>query len=288
MHLKQETLNQIPGLSGLTDVQHSPAYIISLTSYGTRLFDTAPYAITTILNQSVKPDRVILWLAYEDSETPEAFKALKGKGLEIRFCEDIKSYKKLVPSLRDFPDDYIITADDDCYYPYDWFEQLLAQHRQDPQKIVCHRARAIQVDEQHHLLPYRLWPDFRSLDQSQQQARRIFPTGSSGVLYPPHCLSNGIFDEGTFMRLSPKSDETWTWAMSVVNTRYFGDVNPFVMVKDSNSSQLPTIDRSQQRNGNALFNYNEPGGKDQQLKAVADALPEINIFLRSIYPTVVA
>ncbi len=46
------------------------------------------------------------------------------KGLTIDWCEDIKSYKKLIPTLKKYPDAIIVTADDDLIYDNKWLEQL--------------------------------------------------------------------------------------------------------------------------------------------------------------------
>ncbi|MCL1946985.1 MAG: glycosyltransferase family 2 protein, partial [Chitinivibrionia bacterium] len=159
---KKNTLALIPTLPALQSRadKNSPKYIVSLTSYGKRLTNTAPYAIVTLFNQNIKPDRIILWVAREDEENiPDTIYELVEKGLEIRFCENIKSYKKLIFSLREFPNDRIITADDDVYYPSDWLEQLIAEHKKNPRKIICHRAKGIKVDKDYKLLPYKKWDD---------------------------------------------------------------------------------------------------------------------------------
>jgi hypothetical protein len=118
----------IPTLKPL-EAKNSPRYIVSLTSYGKRLRMTAPYAIITLLNQSVRPDKIVLWVGHGDKENiPAIMNRLTKKGLEIRFCEDVKSYTKLVPALREFPEDCIITSDDDIYYPKNWLKLLKRYH----------------------------------------------------------------------------------------------------------------------------------------------------------------
>ena len=45
-------------------------------------------------------------------------------GLTIDWYHDIRSYKKLIPTLKRYPDDIIITADDDILYPCNMVSDL--------------------------------------------------------------------------------------------------------------------------------------------------------------------
>ena len=133
-----------------------PQYIVTLTSHGNRLKETAPYAIATLLNQSVMPDRIILWLAH-GTTIPSILKKLTKYGVEIRFCEDVGQHTKLVPALKAFPNDILVTADDDVFYPVNWFEQLRSAYLNDPGKIYTHRAHEIGLDENNNITPYNDW-----------------------------------------------------------------------------------------------------------------------------------
>lgn len=289
---KHRILRLIPTLEPL-ESKNSPKYIVSLTSYKKRLIDTAPYAIITLLNQSIKPNKVVLWVAHEDKEViPDVLHKLTEKGLEIRFCEDMKSYKKLIPALQEFPEDYIITADDDFYYHRDWFAQLKELHLKSPKKIICHRAHGIKVDENHNPLPYDEW-DYqiepsvyfaRDLEsQSSHQYEAIFPTGGAGTLYPPRCLSEKVNNEELFMKLTPQADDIWFWAMAVLNKEYFGCGSPYLIVSFGYSGNFQIVDFRQTQDQNALFNYNiKQDGNDKQLKAIVEYFPEIKEYLKKI------
>jgi hypothetical protein len=131
-------------------------FIITLTSYGKRVKSTAPYTICSLLNQTILADRIILWLA-EGTPIPPLLKKLVKKGLEIEYCKDLKSYKKLIPALKKYPDAVLITADDDVYYPENWFEQLKNAYNMDKTKIYAHRIHEIALDQHRNILPYRKW-----------------------------------------------------------------------------------------------------------------------------------
>lgn len=63
-----------------------------------------------------------------------------------KWCNDLKSYKKLVPALQEFPHDILITADDDLFYEPEWLEKLYNAYLENPQIIHCHRAHYIQLN----------------------------------------------------------------------------------------------------------------------------------------------
>ena len=299
---RRKALSLIPALKPL-ESKNSPQYIVSLTSYGKRLTDTAPVGIVTLLNQTVKPDRIILWVGNNDKENiPRVMKKLTEKGVEIRFCEDIRSYTKLIPALVNFPDDYIITADDDLFYPQNWFEQLMFEHKNNPRKIICHRAHGIKVDRNHNPIPYFKWDQciepniyfgqtFPSQNENGNRPRleSVFPTGVGGILYPPKCFYKDITNKELFLKLSPFADDIWFWAMAVINKEYFGVESPYILVKDSHSQKLPLIDPRQEKGKNALWNYNwAENGNDKQLKAVIEQYPQLRDVLGKIEEEVIS
>src|SRR5574344_601033 len=123
--------------------------IISLTSCPNRI-NTVHLAIKSILNQSYQA-KVILYLA--DSEFPNREKELpiellnlldKYVNFEIRYCSNLKSYKKLIPALIDFPDSIHITIDDDILYQKNMISELYKEYLKNSNYIHCHR--------EHHLI----------------------------------------------------------------------------------------------------------------------------------------
>ncbi len=254
----------------------APQYIVSLTSYATRLISTAPIAIASILHGHILPNRIILWVAEKDRQIAEQnnqLQNLQKKGLEICYCEDLKSYKKLIPALQEFPNDFIITADDDCLYPKNWLEQIMEYHKKYPNKIICHRVHGIRVDSEHNLLPYNDW-DWCIEPQEQE---RIFPTGCGGMLYPPHCLHSDVLNKDLFMKLAPQADDVWFWAMAWLN----GSECPHVVIKDGYSNSI--IDLGMQ--SDSLQKSNVAGNEnDMQLKAVIENYPQIMEVINKIKP----
>jgi hypothetical protein len=131
--IKKENRNKKRGIiKPLTKhLLDSPQFIVSLTSHGRRIHTKVQYAIHSLFNQTVQPDRIVLWLAHE-TKIPKKLKKMQDAGLEIYFCDDIGSFTKLIPALINFPNDVIITADDDVYYHRDWFKILKEAYNKDP------------------------------------------------------------------------------------------------------------------------------------------------------------
>ncbi|TXB68802.1 glycosyltransferase family 2 protein [Paracoccus aurantiacus] len=181
--------------------------IVSLTSYGPRL-PTVSKVIASLLRQTVSADRVILWLdkADRDRLPPEVAES----GAEIRVCPDWKSYKKLVPTLLEAPDAYIVTADDDVYYGPNWLEGLTAKAGSG---AVCHRAHEITMQGG---LP-RVYDDWNRNITAPAAGPLIFPTGVGGVLYAPGVFHPDVTDANKFMRLAPSADDVWFYWMHRMN-----------------------------------------------------------------------
>ena len=65
-----------------------------------------PYIIASILKQTMKPDKIILWLGREkfpDKKLPKIFDKLKACGVELRFCpEDIEPHTKYFYAMQEY------------------------------------------------------------------------------------------------------------------------------------------------------------------------------------------
>lgn len=172
--------------------------IISLTSYPPR-YRTLARSLRCLLNQSISPDRVILWIAEPDvASLPSNVTSLRAEGLDIRTCPDWRSLKKIAPTLLAFPGSYIATADDDLYYPRDWLEQMVALMSD---RIVTRNART-PIWRGASYAPIREWP------MAGPDGLNIFLTGA-GVLFPPDSLHPDVTNYALFDRIAPTCDDTW-------------------------------------------------------------------------------
>ncbi|MCX2716502.1 class I SAM-dependent methyltransferase [Helicobacter sp. MIT 21-1697] len=194
--------------------------IVSLTSYPLRI-PTLHYTLFSLLTQTHQPHKIVLWLSVEEfpnkeQDLPQSVLRFMPHGVEIQWCEDnIKSYKKLIPSLQLYPEAIIVTCDDDAMYPKDWLAKLYAAYVENPQYIHCHRAHRVSFDEQGRLLPYMQWESCIAHTQTSPSFL-IFFTGLGGVLYPPHCLHKDVLEQQQFLRFAPHQDDIWFWAMALL------------------------------------------------------------------------
>lgn len=208
---------------GLTLIKRSQEVVVSLTTIPERI-SKVHLCIETLLRQSIKPDRVILWLSettdparprLTSDNIPLKLRRLQDRGLQIRWCADIRSYRKIIPVLRYFPKALVVTADDDVFYPRKWLEQLYFSYLKEPQFIHCHRAHLVKYDIMGQALPYAQWE--LTAPGVVGPSLDLFPTGVGGVLYAPHHLSPEVVNEKVFLEICPFADDVWLRAMSLLN-----------------------------------------------------------------------
>ena len=201
---------------GVRVVKRKPEIIISLTSHPARI-NSIYKTLGSLLNQTFKPDRLILWLAKEqfpkgESELPESVTVLKRNGLDRMWYHDIKSYKKLIPAMKMFPNAVIVTVDDDWYYRQDMLQVLVQEHEKYPRDIICHAVTHPVFNNEGKL---RKNPDDKNCKGSSSFYNKML--GGSGVLYPPNSLHIDVLNEDEFMTIAPTNDDIWFWAMAVRN-----------------------------------------------------------------------
>jgi glycosyltransferase involved in cell wall biosynthesis len=248
--------------------------IISLTSYPARI-RFVHLTIETLLNQTKKAAKAILWLADSDfpnreGDLPEELLSLKNRGLTISWCEDLRSYKKLIPALMQYPNALICTADDDILYSNDWLEKLHGSYLKNPNVLNCMRMHKIRF-ENGKIKPYKQW---EMTAKNPGASFLNFSTGVAGVLYKREHLHDDVFRKDLFMRLCPHGDDIWFWAMAVLK-------GTKIKIVDGCNFQLTEIKEAQEC---ALWYENVNGGRnDEQLRNVFEHYPEILEKIRREY-----
>lgn len=206
----------ISGLS-LNKESREKKIILSLTSFPSRI-EVVGYVIKSLFNQTVKPDRIILWLADEqflNKQLPDLLKELCEKGLEIRYCEDLKSHKKYHYALQEQrEDELVITYDDDIIYPENSVEMLYKTHLNFPRCIVCNRAAEAFI-ENGRIVPYNKWKVYSSEGVNKASAH-LFPSTGSGTLYPYGSISKEAFNTKNMMECAFSADDLWMRFMSAL------------------------------------------------------------------------
>lgn len=202
-----------PGISSTKWCENE--VIVSLTSYGKRIYDVC-LAIESIMQGTMLPNRIVLWLSEEEFKgktLPLTLQNQMKRGLEVRYTADTKSFKKLIPSLQEFPESVIITIDDDLLYCYDFVEKLVNEYKADANCIHAYRVLKMTFCKIGNLQSYLDWE--RQQEEGNKSRFNFFTTGG-GVLFPPNSLDKNVFDSAVFMSICRYADDVWINAMAIM------------------------------------------------------------------------
>lgn len=246
--------------------------IVSLTSYPKRI-GTVDKVIKTLLIQTMKPDKIVLWLSeeeFEERNLPEQLLKLCQFGLEIQWVtDDLKPHKKYYYAVQEYLNDIVITVDDDMYYHPELIETLYHSYIRHPKSVSCTLVNLI-CAENREVLPYGQWKkDYIAAEDTELMD--LLPVGAGGVLYPPKCFDlEKLCDEESIKRYCLYQDDIWlkiNELMEHVST---------VLVKDSTKFRLMPISKTQEC---ALFGGINRTGNDAALEGLKEYLSGLGLTL---------
>lgn len=249
--------------------------IISLTSYPARI-QYVKTVIESLLNQSITPDKIILWLAedqFKDTPVPKELKDMDNGGIfNIRYCCDLKSHKKYYYTMIEYPNDIVVTVDDDVAYDPNMLYLLLTSYNINPKAISALRVHKITIDESENIAPYSEW--VKEYPATPLVPRMdLIATGVAGVLYPPHSLPKEAFDIEAITNTCLYEDDVWLKIMEMRNNV------PTVLA--SSHKKMNIIPESQNV---ALYHRNiGGGGNDESVKKIMAKYPVDLALLRDNY-----
>ena len=207
-------LSSLSVKSILSETKEEIPVIVSLTSIPERL-QTLHLTIRSILNQDVRPKKIILWLHESlKNKIPNKLSVLESDLFQIMFSDLTCSHRKLIHSLELFPEDIIITCDDDMMYRSNWLLLLYEEHKLHPNDIIGNQTRYIRYTKKGEIQPYRNWIYDDGITYNKSA---VIPIGAEGVLYPPKKLSDTTTNSKLFLALAPKADDLWFKAMALLN-----------------------------------------------------------------------
>lgn len=236
--------------------------VLSLTTYGKRLYSVS-LTIESIMQGTMKPNRIILWLQEDlkDEPLPYSLCLQMKRGLEVRYTKDIRSYKKIIPTIKLCPNTIIVTIDDDVLYEVDTLERLVGAYIKNPHYIYASVIRIISLKKNGEVESYKNWK--MALNGTPPSNLNI-PIGVGGVLYPPESLSDEVVDEKTFMKLCPQADDLWLWLMAKKNGYMASKIYTHEELRGDAVSINETQDIGLYNKSNALL------GNDVQFKNLID------------------
>lgn len=242
---------------------------ISLTTYPARI-ESAFYAICSILDQTVKPNKIILTLIKEEfpegeSSLPQSILSLKKKGLEFLWATDnLRPHNKYFYSMQKYPNALIITIDDDILYPRDTIEKLVHSYKNHPKAISAFHTDKFSI-RNNRLGKYSKATIGYNKDIYTPRMD-LLAEGFAGVLYPPSILPQEAFQKDLIQQCAPIADDIWLKCIELKNNI------PVVCASSKQNVQIQTSNQDK-----ALFLQNrQMNFNDKQLKKTQDIL-EINI-----------
>lgn len=262
---------RLPRYSGLNKKLRERKIIVSLTSYPARI-NSVVIVLGILLRQTVKPDKIVLYLAsdqFRDKKLPLWLRLQVRCGIEIMFCRDLKPHKKYFYAMQKYPDDIIITVDDDVYYDKDLIKSLYLSYQRHPDAVSAARTHLITFDRNSQINSYLDWGKKYS-EIIDKPNIRLCATGVGGVIYPPHCMHGELFNEEKIKKLCLTADDLWLKIMQLMNNT--------AVVRIAENKKLHSIGGSQSNSlweknkwandsqlQNILEEYNEYFGKDDTL-----------------------
>jgi hypothetical protein len=233
-----------------------PNLIVSLTSFPARI-DKLWMVIECMFRQTVLPNKILLWLSKEQfpsmEDVPARLKAYQTRGLDIQLVEnDYRSHKKYLYTLQQYPNDILITIDDDLFYRSTMIEELMAGHEKQPEAIMAHYTHNIQYDKD-TILPYNQWQN------NVTEGDHLFFGSGGGTLFPAHSLHKDVCAIETALQVCPNADDVWLNGMARLAMAK-------IIHTSRHSVLLPILNRHKPM----LSSTNLKGGNDVQIQQLTD------------------
>lgn len=191
--------------------------ILSLTSHPKRI-NIVHLTIESLLKQTLKIDKIILYLGEtefpnKENDLPKELLLLCKNNFEIKWCKDIKSYKKLIYALKEYKDSIIITVDDDCIYDENMALNLYSSYLDYPNcihSLAVSRFYYYKKDKLSAINTFKMSAYGGEFDVNIYKPSAFNKiVGAWGVLYPPNSLHDDIYDLKTAFECCPHNDDLW-------------------------------------------------------------------------------
>jgi hypothetical protein len=230
---------------------------ISITSWMPRK-DPLPLVLLSMIEQSLRPVDVHVWLCAEDQEMIAARHRdfFAEHGVQFHEVDNIGPHKKWLPLIESGHETPFVIADDDTYYPWDWFEGLVKEGAKHPREIIAHRCHEISLQANGMPEPYAVWQ--RGVTGQIESSHYLFAVGCGGTLVRPAAIAEEFRSRELINKLCHRADDVWLKA-AYIHSGY--------KVRKSNYD-FPSLDYpGTTQSGLAVTNVDQ-GENDQQLQQV--------------------
>ena len=234
--------------------------LVSMTSYPARISGIYEVFIS-LLNQSadISSYQCFLTLAKAEfingeKDLPINIQKLILNGwIKLIWYHNIYSHKKLIPIMKNYPENDILIVDDDIIRTNNFIEIFQKEHRIYPTDIIC-GIFMYYFDSKIEMKRLNGYKSER-FGEMNSVPNIIFQTsrpanGFGGVLYPKHTFSDKrFFNEALFMKLCPTSDESWQYAFNIIENKILRQTsiifdNSFNIVENSQKFKLFKVNQN--------------------------------------------
>ncbi len=203
---------------GLNKQPREKKIIVSLTTIPFRI-QAASLVIAIMMHQTMKPDEIVINLGsefFKEVSLPKLLQDEEKCGVKINYCRDLFCHTKYFHTIQQYPDDIVITIDDDILYEETLIEDLYNSYLMHPDCISSMRAHLITFDKNKDVAPYLEWK-YCCADYIGIPSHKLLATGVGGVLYPPHLLCAETFNADSLLEVCPRADDIWLKVMEIIS-----------------------------------------------------------------------
>lgn len=223
--------------------------IISLTSYPLRIHYVNDVLKSLLEQETTLPFKIVLVLSLVEfpqqlNNLPQDLLDTLSKNsnkIEIIWYEkNIRSHKKLIPTLKKYPHNPILIIDDDIIRLPGYVQRFINDHKKYPNDIICGTFMYFINDKN----------EFTRFTGQKGVASGCFnnipnmvfrfsrpANGCGGVLYPPNTFTDErFFDEEQLSEICPYSDESWQFMFNILENR---NLRQLSVVYDNSEGVLP-------------------------------------------------
>ena len=194
--------------------------LVAMTSYPGRAH-RAWIAVETLLRQTVVPEKFILVLneeEYPEKVIPRRLSRRLRRGLQILWVEENgRSFDKLLPVRAAFPNQAIVTVDDDKYFPRNLLSSLFEASQSHPGVIIGARGWKIQKSSSGEIHYGDNWVRAHPGDSGNA----LLTPGGNGCLYPASSLDDSVDSYSDSQEVCPNADDIWFWGAAMKKQTQF-------------------------------------------------------------------
>lgn len=189
---------------------------VNLTTTHSRLH-LCSATVWSLMNQSLKPDFIVLWISRDSYLSDEGIKQLPdfvkkfniiNNILVVNYVSNTGPYRKIIPALRKGNEsDIMVYADDDVIYGNDWLKILVdCFNRYDRKCVVASRVRIIDKNI------FGVTKSYSSFDISNSENKfneSFIITGVGGAILTKNLIDSQYLNDDSFIVVAPKTDDIW-------------------------------------------------------------------------------